>query len=403
MAFQVDMSKIKALVERQQTDQGNTGFQKNGWYSMRDGVQIIRFLPPWSQAGLPSKEVHKHYSLPPNNHTLMCIGPANFPGQPPCMVCEAEHEAFKVGVKLKCRAQPRFFLNGLVRSCQPSAKQPPPNPEEPVIIEIPATLHRQLMTLCGTPEIGNFFDPYQGMDVMVTRTTIPTKGDQSKTDYSVQVLLNAKGMIFNEAQGGQAKTDFVMTKMADLDKIFVFPNTEEKVRQYHDAAQAIRTIAMARTGNLPQIGTVYGTGASPVTQAPFQPVQQPQMPVMAPPAPTTAAPAQPTTTAAATPPAPVWTPPIQPTAPPVAQPPAPQPMAATASAADPKVKAQYPNGFPVRVSGEEWAPGKNAGAPECLGNISAVRPLDANICGRCRFMYPCSMVEGKYRAMSAGR
>lgn len=431
------MEHVRKMLE-QNTASSNTGFERNGWYSMRDGIQIVRFLPPWSASGIPSKEVHKHYAVPPDNKTLMCIGPANFQGAPPCPVCEGEHAAYKAGLKLKCRAQPRFFLNGIVRRCPPVPNKPDPSPEEPVIIEIPATLHRDLMSKCAVPEIGNFFDPYQGMDVMITRSTIPTKGSQSKTEYSVQILTHLKGMIFLPEQGGQVKTDFILTKLADLDKIFVYPNDEGKISQYRNAGMTLHGMAAQKNGVVPTVGApATGAGGYPPIgpsgqpayppPAPYTPPPMPvQPPVWTPPAPVAAPAPAPVPTA----PAPVWQPPVPvppPTAPapapvatapapvwnpppPSAQAPAPvtlaqhvaavQPQKApTAVPADPRVLALFPNGFPVIVPADEWVPGKNGcGAPECYGNISAVRPVATDVCNRCAKIYPCTMAEAKAKS-----
>jgi hypothetical protein len=133
------------------------------YFKPKEGKNVVRILPPWSDNGLWYKEATLHYGLK-NEEGKERGYPCLKMFDKDCPICEKREELLagskedkKVGEKL--RARTKFYTNVLI-----------PATGKVMIWGFSQKTLGTLLSYCGDPDYGDISSPEEGFDVIINRT-----------------------------------------------------------------------------------------------------------------------------------------------------------------------------------------------------------------------------------------
>lgn len=163
--------------------------QKQGrFWSPKSQYNNIRFLPPYSEKGIPYKKIWVHYSVGEENTPVTC--PRKMTTDPEvllgekiplkkCPICAMVEKLFHTEdprslEKAKAlSAKPRYYYNILDLDNLKAGVQ---------VYNAPAIVHDALAKLWSNPKFGDVFDPESGFDFSLYK-----EGNGLMSRYSLQV------------------------------------------------------------------------------------------------------------------------------------------------------------------------------------------------------------------------
>jgi len=163
--------------------------QKQGrFWAPKVGYNNIRFLPPYSEKGVPYKKVWMHYGVGEENALVIC--PRKMTTDPEvllgervpvskCPICSLVEKLFhsedpRALEKAKSlSAKPRYYYNILDLDNLKAGVQ---------VYSAPAKIHDDLAKIWSNPKFGDVFDPEAGFDFILHRD-----GTGITSRYSLQI------------------------------------------------------------------------------------------------------------------------------------------------------------------------------------------------------------------------
>ena len=163
--------------------------QKRGrFWAPKVGYNNIRFLPPYSEKGIPYKKVWMHYGVGEENASVIC--PRKMTTDPEvllgdrvpvrkCPICALVEKLFhsenpRALEKAKAlSAKPRYYYNILDLDNLKAGVQ---------VYSAPAKIHDDLAKIWSNPKFGDVFDPESGFDFVLHR-----EGTGITSRYSLQI------------------------------------------------------------------------------------------------------------------------------------------------------------------------------------------------------------------------
>ena len=224
----------KAVRDRQSRRGGNFNFWKPPI-----GTSVFRILPPGSERlmsrGEMGKLVYKHFlRWDGKNQGIHICGMATDPDiYDQCPIDVALEQIESVTPKemwKKQQSRPRGFWNVLVRRCAGPDNEiiEPEIAGKVVICDSPSGLYDFVQLGFNNPELGFFIDPYEGADIICTRT-----GKDLDTKYTY----NLKPGKWTPIMETREETDELLAKLTDIDKFTRV--TEDQLQKQIDAAKEI--------------------------------------------------------------------------------------------------------------------------------------------------------------------
>lgn len=199
----VNMDKVRA----QQTQfQAKADKRGRRWYKFKDGMNVVRILPPWSDEGLFAKDAGYHYNVAAKT-AVACPKVCK---NKPCPVCETASELFKskrpedIALARKIGSKSRYFLNVLDRDAKDG---------KVYILGVGPQIYEQVLQIFSDKDYGDITDLESGWDLKIVK-----EGEGMETKYKV---LPAK------APSKVIKWDDKKKELCDFDKLI-----EEDLKSY---------------------------------------------------------------------------------------------------------------------------------------------------------------------------
>ena len=178
MAYKTNLDLLKTMAEQRQ----------GRFWSPKSGINNIRFLPPYSEKGVPYKKVWVHYGIGEGNSMVIC--PKKMTTDPEvllgdkvpmkrCPICALAEKLFhsedpRSLEKAKAiSAKPRYYYNILDLDNLKAGVQ---------VYSAPAKIHDDLAKIWSNPKFGDVFDPQKGFDF-----TLHREGSGITSRYSLQI------------------------------------------------------------------------------------------------------------------------------------------------------------------------------------------------------------------------
>lgn len=265
------------------------------WWSLPDGMCVIRILPPWDARGMIALPVYSHritYNDPNSKYpkyTWTCVektfGKA-------CNICRGLAQLRESGANTEQwdPTDRKFYANALViHDPNYGRVQDALAPNTHVLLRLPKTVYDWIVSQITNPQIGDITDPQSGIDVMVTKT-----GKGLETKYACTLSPNGRTPI-----DPNVLSSLTLYDISDIFSTgFDDQRVEGLVNSLRSAATQM-TAAMPQfqqqmNSNYPQIPQYqqYQAPMPPQYQAPAAPVYQPPQQPQTPPAPPVSSPAQ---------------------------------------------------------------------------------------------------------------
>jgi len=170
-----ERKKLLADVQARMSETAKTFGGQTAFWKCKEGRSIIRILPPvGNMESAFWQEVGKHY-IPGAEHSLTC---PKFTAGLDCPVCEYVDELYKAGddaskeLAGKLRVSKQYWVNIIDRENEDAGPQVyTPGP----------SVFKSIYGLVADPEYGDIYDPYEGWDLVISRT-----GQGINTEYEVQ-------------------------------------------------------------------------------------------------------------------------------------------------------------------------------------------------------------------------
>ncbi len=176
--YKANLEVMQTLAEQKQSR----------FWSPKSGNNNIRFLPPYSEKGIPYKKIWVHYSVGEENTSVVC--PRKMTTDPEvllgekvpfkkCPICTMVEKLFhsedpRLLEKAKAlSAKPRYYYNILDLDNLKAGVQ---------VYNAPAKVHDDLVKTWSNPKFGDVFDPTAGFDF-----TLYKEGTGIMSRYSLQV------------------------------------------------------------------------------------------------------------------------------------------------------------------------------------------------------------------------
>lgn len=161
------------------------GFIKDGFttYTPRKGENQIRILPPtWKSPEHYGYDIWVHYSVGPNNGSVLCIYKMK---AEKCPICVAQGKAAEVGNEqgMKELKPTRRVLVWIIDRKEELEKQ---EKTVPLLWAMPQTLDQEISKVCRDRETGALFmidDPNSGYDIYFDK-----EGDKQQTKYTAPTV-----------------------------------------------------------------------------------------------------------------------------------------------------------------------------------------------------------------------
>jgi len=193
--FTIDMNKAKANAQeiKKSEEERSQGKSDTRWYSLTQGMHILRFMPPWSREMAAEAKfdipVYQHGNIP--NHddkstykswTYTC--PTwTFPDLrvecPICKIIEQLKQQSPADFK-RFEARPKYLANVFPRQAETKTDLAKkgfalnsgwwyPVNSLIYVVGYPPTIHNALAKLLDNPAVGNFLSANEGVDIVITR------------------------------------------------------------------------------------------------------------------------------------------------------------------------------------------------------------------------------------------
>lgn len=262
------------------------------WWSLPDGMCVIRILPPWDARGMIALPVYSHritYNDPNSKYpkyTWTCVektfGKA-------CNICRGLAQLRESGANTEQwdPTDRKFYANALViHDPNYGRVQDALAPNTHVLLRLPKTVYDWIVSQITNPQIGDITDPQSGIDIMVTKT-----GKGLETKYACTLSPNGRTPIDQNVLSSLT--------LYDISDIFSTGFDDQRVE---GLVNSLRSAATQMTAAMPQFQQQmnsnypqyqqYQPPMPPQYQAPAAPVYQPPQQPQTPPAPPVPSPAQ---------------------------------------------------------------------------------------------------------------
>lgn len=194
--FKPNMALVRQQMKKLKTKRGGT-------WRPEKGKNIIRILPPWSEEGYWYKDALRHY-VPGKGKTGEGKGviPCSANDGSRCAICDmrtklgesAKPSRQKMADELKPSRE--YYVNLVDMNNADAGVQ---------VGRLAESVINKLLEYMLEPEWGDFTDPHEGYNVILTRT-----GEGLKTQYDVRLSKTSTPL----------KTKRWLRKLQDLDKLF---------------------------------------------------------------------------------------------------------------------------------------------------------------------------------------
>jgi len=205
--FKTNMNKLKSDL---------TSFESGGgganWFKLVDGKQVVRILPPWSEAGLFYKKVGYH--RPPGkgdaNKKVVCPN-YTYGEKDACPICKARARVFKDMGKDAARPyaiQKRALVNVLDMKKADG---------QVYVLDAAASIMNPILNFMAEEDSDQIVDPNKGYNVLIVR-----KNDGGFTKYEVMIK---PGEFDLEEKGYDV--DDILDNLNDLDSFVKEPDPDD--------------------------------------------------------------------------------------------------------------------------------------------------------------------------------
>jgi len=161
--YQTDVKKVIEEGKRATRGGGLSGF-----FNPKVGPNEIRILPPWSDSGLPFKEVVVHFGIGPESQTVACLRPF----RKRCYICEQVSKLWSSGLEQDQDTARRIgranrYLWNIIDLQEP---------EKGVqILSCGVKLFEQIWAYFADEEWGDLTNPDSGYDLTIVREGLGLK------------------------------------------------------------------------------------------------------------------------------------------------------------------------------------------------------------------------------------
>lgn len=182
------------------------------------GRNILRILPPPVNQRSPFKIVHQHFiELPGNRKSFIC---ARLEAKKPCAICK-KIDQLRASPSKADRdaaddmfARRRIFVNVIDRK----------NPDKgPMVMAVGKQVHEQLLGLRDDETGGDYCDPEEGYDVVITRTGT----GKNDTKYTVALMRKPSPLAGTKDDPDYDKMQEWIDTQNDLQKFARLPDQQE--------------------------------------------------------------------------------------------------------------------------------------------------------------------------------
>lgn len=193
---------------------------RTAFFSPLKGTSVLRILPPGNESllrrGLLGKLQYKHFLYwgGESKGIHLCgrnTDPERYESCPICVAYDKIEGVVPEDQLKRQRAKPRALFNAILRVCMDPGNAPQEQElfGKIVLLEGPSDLYNYVQTSIMNPQFGLWVDPYNGADLIVTRT-----GEGLDTRYSCSV----KPGNWGPAASSVEETDKLLSDLIDLEK-----------------------------------------------------------------------------------------------------------------------------------------------------------------------------------------
>lgn len=201
----IDVSKLAERLSQLNTPR-SSGSSLN-FFSIKDGRNVARILPPSNKDNFFFEEVWVHYGVGKSDsdkkgQTVIC--PTTAGDNKPCPVCELVKELYSLSKKKDdtyskqardLGRKKRVYMNAIDRSDDLSKfkkndegkwiNTETDKQESPIkVLAVGITVLKQLLGIITDPEYGDITDPEEGLDVIITKSG----SGQMNTEYDTKTV-----------------------------------------------------------------------------------------------------------------------------------------------------------------------------------------------------------------------
>ncbi len=175
VARSVDTARVVKDHSRAKADTGG----KTNYVKLKDGANVVRVLPPWSDECVPYKQAAFHYGVV-QKRALAC--PKKMHGND-CPICDEVDRLFATGDKRdeeearQFMSKWRVFYNVIDRSDEAAGVQ---------VLGVGNSIHERVTSFFADPDYGDISNIDDGTDVVIDKT-----GSGFNTRYTTSCKRNA--------------------------------------------------------------------------------------------------------------------------------------------------------------------------------------------------------------------
>ncbi|HKZ40024.1 MAG TPA: hypothetical protein VJ044_03630, partial [Candidatus Hodarchaeales archaeon] len=174
------MSKSERLAAlREKMKKTDTGGGGKGFWSPKEGRNVIRVLPPVGGMSFFFQEVGKH-NFPDNRRSYCSLFTTD--GEKPCPICELVDDLYADGAKSsiklakEIRLRRGYWMNIINRNGEDAG---------PLIFTPGVKIFNQIQNMINDPDYGDVTDEEEGLDLIINRA-----GTGLDTEYDVKAKRN---------------------------------------------------------------------------------------------------------------------------------------------------------------------------------------------------------------------
>lgn len=205
--FKTNMKHVKA---DQSSFESGGGRGDTNWFKLKDGRQVLRVLPPWSEKGQFYMKVGYHRKPGKSMEKVVC--PVyTFGEKDTCPICKARAKVYKSMGKDAGRPyqiQKRALLNVLDMKLADG---------KVYVLDAAASIVNPILNMIAEMDSDQIIDPNKGSNILITR-----KDDGGFTKYEVQIMPSQTDL---EEKGYDV--DDILDNLYQLDEFIKMPAPDD--------------------------------------------------------------------------------------------------------------------------------------------------------------------------------